>query len=410
MKLLISRHLFADKYDYRQEWLRFITTLAEDDGGSHLRLRVIKAIAQIVESPGGSLWLLDAGSQRYVPAESWNDRPVDESQPATGALATFLARTQQVVDLEELAKHPALYGGLQMPDWLGLTRTPWLIVPLQRGEQLLGFAILQRSRAPRHLDREDRELLATIGRQAAGFLAEYQAQSALDDSRELDLFNRRFAFVVHDLKTMISQLSLLLGNADKHGQNPAFQGDLIESVRDSVNSMNRLLGQINAERNKGSGEASLDLVALVRQLVDRRVASSSEIILDCRASNLPVDADEGRMTAIIGHLLQNAVDAASHAVRITLRGAPDGTRAVVEVEDDGPGMDPEFVRDQLFRPFASTKRSGLGIGSYQCRELTRELGGWLTVSSVPGKGTTMRVTFPSHVRPRADGPRVRAAR
>jgi putative PEP-CTERM system histidine kinase len=272
-------------------------------------------------------------------------------------------------------------------------RAPWLVVPLVHREQLLGFTLLQHSRAPRQLDHEDRDLLGPIGRQAAGVLAEHRAQRALDDSREIDLFNRRFAFVVHDVKTITSQMSLLLANADKHGRNPAFQSDLIASIGDSVRSMRRLLGQINAERDRSARPGSLDLVPLVGRLVEQRV-DDRRIRFDCALPRLHVNADERSMTAVVGHLLQNAVEAATDLVRIKLASAADGTRAVIEVEDDGPGMDADFVRDRLFRPLVSTKAGGFGIGAYQCRELTRDLGGWLTVSSTPGKGTTMRVTFP----------------
>jgi len=407
-KLVIARHLFAAKYDYRQEWLRFIATLAHHEENDRLTLRVIKAISQIVESPGGSLWLRDDDGQRFACAESWNDQPVEGVEPTAGPFAQFLARTQQVLDLDDLAKQPAAYPGLYRPDWLIAARAPWLIVPLVHREQLLGFTLLQQSRAPRQLDHEDRDLLGPIGRQAAGVLAEHQAQRALDDAREIDLFNRRFAFVVHDVKTIISQMSLLLANADKHGRNPAFQSDLIASIRDSVRSMHRLLGQINAECDRSARAGDLDLVPLVRRLVEQRIADG-RILFDCSLPRLHVCADEGSMSAVVGHLLQNAVEAATNLVRVRLTGAADGTRAVIEVEDDGPGMDPDFIRDRLFRPLASTKAGGFGIGAYQCRELTRELGGWLTVSSTPGKGTTMRVTFPLAISAQINPPRAVAA-
>ena len=163
-----------------------------------------------------------------------------------------------------------------------------------------------------------------------------------------------------------------------------------------------MLGQINAERDRSARPGSLDLVPLVGRLVEQRVGDG-RIRFDCSLSRLHVNADEGSMTAVVGHLLQNAVEAATHLVRVKLAGAADGTRAVIEVEDDGPGMDADFVRDRLFRPLVSTKAGGFGIGAYQCRELTRELGGWLSVSSTPGKGTTMRATFPlaesAHIHP-----------
>src|SRR5262249_33635814 len=158
--------------------------------------------------------------------------------------------------------------------------------------ELLGFVLLQSPRAPRGVDQEDRDLLATVGRQAAAFLAEQRARRALEDARALDLFNRRVAFVVHDLKTMISQLSMLLANADKHGRNPAFQRDLLISVRESVGSMNRLLQEIKAARDGKADSGTLDLVRLVRGLVQQRVPGRPEITLQCLAPRLEIVADE----------------------------------------------------------------------------------------------------------------------
>jgi signal transduction histidine kinase len=89
-------------------------------------------------------------------------------------------------------------------------------------------------------------------------------------------------------------------------------------------------------------------------------------------------------------------------VRISLRADAKARRAVLEIEDDGPGMEAGFVRDELFRPLASTKRDGYGIGAYQCRELVRELGGQLAVATAPGRGTTIRVTLPMVGTPAGD--------
>ena len=67
---------------------------------------------------------------------------------------------------------------------------------------------------------------------------------------------------------------------------------------------------------------------------------------------------------------------------------------LVDIIDRGPGMTPDFVRDELFRPFRTSKREGSGIGAFQARELLREAGGDLIVLSRPGEGTTMRLLLP----------------
>ncbi|MFO1056644.1 MAG: XrtA/PEP-CTERM system histidine kinase PrsK [Dongiaceae bacterium] len=395
LRNLVARHFFTYRYDYREEWLRFIAAIAEEGDDPNPRSRVIRAVAGVVDSPGGAMWLRDESSGDYVPAGRWNFRELEAREPAEGDLAAFLARTGSVVDLDQAAKRAPRYAGLACPDWLSRTGGAWVVVPLLHGAALLGFVVLQRARAPRALGWEDDDLLRTIGRQAAAFLAERQASRELADARQVQLFQRRFAFVAHDLKTVISQLSLLLANAETHGEDRAFQADLIATVRDSVSSMQHLLAQLRAERRRAAPAETVDLVPLARRLVAGCLPGRSRPALDCPLDRLEVQGDPQRVGAVLQHLLGNALDAARGDVTLRLRLGPPDLGAVVEIEDDGPGMSADFIQDQLFRPFSSTKADGLGIGAYQCRELTRELNGQLTVRSTPGKGTCMRVTLPA---------------
>lgn len=393
-KVQIAKNLFAYRYDYREEWLRFIQTMAQDESGANLGERVVRAIANILDCPGGALWQWDDGAQAYALAAQWNWGRIEGHEPVSGAALGFLARRNWIVSLAELRALPARYEGLDLPPWLKDEPQAWLILPLQHNERLLGFLVLQPPRAAHALNWEDFDLLRTVGRQAASYLGEQAAVRALSDARQVEIFNRRFAFVIHDIKTTISQLSLLLANADRHGDNPEFQRDLILSVRDSVDNMNRLLAQINAERKKGLGATTVDLVTLARELIARRGEIRPVPKLRDEAASLPLVADEGLLKAVIGHLVQNAAEAAGPEgrVEVVLRRAEG--MAIIEVEDNGPGMDANFIREHLFRPGNSTKEAGYGIGAYQCRELVRELNGHLAVVSVPGEGTTMRASFP----------------
>lgn len=388
LRVLIAKHFFAYKYDYREEWLRFIAAVTEGEAGRDMRRRVIAAVAGIVDSPGGALWQRDDGGYHLV--TTWNQSRSGLAELAEEPLCALLGQQGWIVQVAEWRQDPARYGGLELPEWLAESGL-WLLVPLIRRDGLMGFLALQPPRAPRSLDWEDFDLLKTAAREAASHLSEHEAMRALADARQLELFNRRFAFVVHDIKTVISQLSLLLANADRHRDNPEFQRDLVLSVRESVEAMTTLLAHINAER--GKEKAPLDLAAAARAQL-ARLQGPPPVAADMTAGPLEVAADKERIDSILAHLLHNARDAAGPRGTVVLRLHAEAARAVLEVEDDGPGMDAEFVRDQLFRPFASTKADGLGIGAYQCRELVRELGGQLSVDSAPGHGTTMRVILP----------------
>jgi len=69
--------------------------------------------------------------------------------------------------------------------------------------------------------------------------------------------------------------------------------------------------------------------------------------------------------------------------------------AVIEVQDNGSGMDAQFIRDRLFRPFETTKgKAGMGIGVYETREFVHAMGGDVEVISRVDEGTTFRLRVP----------------
>lgn len=396
MKDVISKNFFSYKYDYREEWLRFIDTIASTRHGVSLPLRVMEGVANIVESPEGAIWAYESPA-RFAPLASWNASVPDGVQEADPAFGRWLEQNQNVIDLQQIEADPESYGGVAVPTWLQQIRRAWLIVPLLHHDRLLGIVLLGHSRAPRQVGHEDYVLLTTVGRQAASYLAEQQAGRALVESQQFDEFNRRFAFVLHDIKNLVSQLSLMLQNAQKHKNNPSFQEDMLETVKESVDKMNRLLVRLHQGGKETAATARVALPSLLRQVVERSAHRDRNLSFESDVDSIAVVADEERLGAVFAHLLDNALEAIAErddgrvAVRLSARGGD----AVIEVTDNGPGMDEDFVRNELFRPFRTTKSGGFGIGAYESREFVRELGGRLEVASEPGRGTRVQIWLPA---------------
>ncbi|HQU15305.1 MAG: hypothetical protein B7Z66_13640 [Chromatiales bacterium 21-64-14] len=394
LRVYINKHFFHYKYDYRDEWLRFIRTLSSGEP-TQLRERAVLAIAQIVDSPGGILWMRrDSGN--YEPVARWNIADftppvVSEDTP----LVRFLEEQEWFIHLEEYQSRPELYKGLSLPAWLQDMPRAALIVPLMLHERLLGFVVLSHPPMHRRYNWEDFDLLKTAGRQAASYLAQLEASQALAVARQFEAFSRCSAFVVHDLKNLIAQLSLVLSNAARHKQNPKFMEDVLRTVENSVSMMQRLLLQLRSGGMQSDGGRSIDLEQVVSEVVRAKSARRPAPVLDLHGHGLRAYADYDRLTAVIGHVIQNAQDAtpADGIIEVRLRREQD--MAVIEVEDDGCGMDEAFVRDSLFRPFYSTKgESGMGIGAYEVQEYVVGIGGTVEVASTKGVGTTFRMRFP----------------
>lgn len=398
LKQLISTHFFSYKYDYRDEWLRFIGTIATTGAGIALPMRVMEGIANIVESPEGAIWFCDEPT-RFSLLASWNATVPEGTQDVDPSFTEWLEQKQQVINLAWLEERPESYRGLVVPGWLREVRRAWLIVPLLHHDRLLGFLLLGRPRARRAVDHEDYVLLKTVGRQAASYLAEREAARALGEAQQFDAFNRRFAFVLHDIKNLVSQLSLLTRNAERHKDNPAFQEDMLVTVKESVDKMNRLLVRLHESGKEAAATKAVELVPLLRNVAERNAGPDDNLTLKCAAEGIAVVADEERLSAVLAHLIDNSLEAVASGSdgggRVDVRLSTRGGEAVIEVEDNGPGMDENFVRNELFQPFRTTKSGGFGIGAYESREFVREIGGRMEVVSTPGSGTTIRISLPA---------------
>lgn len=397
LRVLINKHFFHYKFEYREEWLRFINTLTTEEPNEQLRQQTIKAIAEILHCPGGLLWLYRDG-HRYELAATWQvESPAAVCQlDADSPLARYLRDEEWVINCDEYRLSPQVYKGLLLPEWFGSIDDAWLITPLVFHDRLLGMVVLTRPKVSHSLNWEDYDLLRIVGRQSAVHLAQLEVAQALTEARQFEACSRLSSFVMHDLKNLIAQLSLVVSNAARHKNNPQFMEDTIQTVENSVNKMNRLLAHLRSGQDPAEKQQSeIDVCTLLEEVTKTMSAGTPKPTLDCQATGLLVKADRDRLSAVVGHVVRNAQDATPADGWITVRLFKQNHQAVIEVQDNGAGMDEEFIRHSLFRPFTSTKgNSGMGIGAYETRELIRKLGGDIEVISRPSEGTTFRMRIP----------------
>ncbi|KIO48822.1 XrtA/PEP-CTERM system histidine kinase PrsK [Nitrosospira sp. NpAV] len=397
LRVSISKHFFSYNYDYREEWLHFTRTLSM---GEHaLGERVIQALAQLVESPGGGLWI-SRESGNCEPVTHWNMPMASGLEPVNSSFCKFLEYKEWVIELEEYATNPEKYSGITLPQWLQAIPKAWLVVPLIQHRKLFGFVVLAEPRSSVKLNWEVSDLLKVAGNQAASYLAQHEAANALLVARQFESFNRMSTFVVHDLKNLVSQLSLLLSNAEKHKRNPEFQKDMIETVYLSVQKMKRLLEKLSSD-DSSEKAAPLFIDGLLQEAVKSKSIAEPKPVLEVLDSSLAVYANSSRLERVIGHLIQNAIEATPRdgQVRVGLRG--EKGFAIIEIKDTGHGMSEEFIREKLFKPFETTKSAGMGIGVFESKEYVSELGGELEVVSSESDGTIFRVILPLHQSDRA---------
>jgi putative PEP-CTERM system histidine kinase len=388
LRVMVAKHLFNHRYDYRAEWSRFTDTLgAPGEGAAPLEERIVKAVADVTDSAAGLLLVADDGV--FGLGATWNWLGAVPVAIAGEMLAQAMGGNSRIIELDAVRAGEAPPGELAaVPQWMLDEPSAWAIVPLVHLNQLIGAILLARPPIDRSLDWEDFDLLRIAGRQVASYLAEARAHEALADARRFDEFNRRFAFIMHDVKNLVSQLTLVARNAERHADNPDFRADMIATLKDSVGRMNDLLARLSQHNSaRVEDPVAVELMPIVER-VTRRRGGSHPIAVTGKRDAVAV-ADPVRLEQALGHLIQNAIEASAP-------GEPVGVvvgRATIEVIDSGPGMSASFIRDRLFRPFTSTKSGGFGIGAFEARQVIQAMGGKLDVVSREGEGTRFTIVL-----------------
>ncbi|MXO58727.1 PEP-CTERM system histidine kinase PrsK [Altererythrobacter salegens] len=398
LHVTVAKNLFQHRYDYREEWLRFTRTMERAEA-LPLRERVVQAVADVTDSPAGLL--LAPGDYGNLSLEArWQWPGSEIPAEAMGAAGMrFFADSQFILDLDHwrAGRHEGIPASA-VPPWLADDARAWAVVPLLHYDRLLGVVVLARPAYARTLDWEDFDLLRVVGRQLANYLAEEASQDALGEAQRFDEFNRRIAFVMHDIKNLASQLSLLARNAEKHADKPEFRADMLVTLRKSSEKLAALLARLG--RYGGQGDepiAPVPVRSLLQSIAERYRAQHAVIALP--GDEFTAEAQPEALDQALVHLVQNAVDASKDETAVVLDARAEGTEIVIEVSDSGCGMSPEFVRTRLFKPFHSSKPGGFGIGAHEARVTIRAMGGKLDVESREGLGTRFVIRLP---RPIAD--------
>lgn len=395
LKVTAIKHLFQHRYDYRAEWLRFTQTIGlTGEDAPPLYERAVKAMADIADSPRGLL-LLSGENGRFVLAARWQWPEIEVPAEALSATAAqFIEREHFVCNLDDARAGRDVCGEAAIiPQWLLEAEKVWTLVPLLHYERLIGLVVLSHPPMPRQLDWEDLDLLRVAGQNLASYLAEQAGQDALREASNFDEFNRRIAFVIHDIKNLASQLSLLARNAERHADNPDFRADMLVTLRNSADKLNALLARLG-RYGTHTAEAleTMRLDEFAAELV-KRFGRNGQIVIVEREPCLVIANREALEQALV-HIVQNAIDASANDSPIFIRVRRDQLQGVFEIVDSGCGMTPDFVRTRLFKPFVSSKPDGFGIGAFEARELIGAMNGTLDVESREGLGTRFFARLP----------------
>jgi putative PEP-CTERM system histidine kinase len=386
IRVFLYKNFYRQKYDYRTQWLQFTDRIASAKSGDDLLRSLVLGFCETFGMGCGVLFLLDEDEGAYLSAA------VLQMETPLFRFRSDSRLLEQISDRKWVVNIPEEIPGAAGDEGAFLADNGLLFaVPLFHNGRLEGVLLLGRplSSAESYYY-EDFDLMKTLGRQASSAILNLRLSDELSRAREMEAVGRISAFVLHDLKNLVSTLALVIDNAQEHLDNPEFQEDMLLSLGGTVTRMRGLMTRLKKLEEKHDLRREpvdlLDLAGSVaKQLGFGQVSVSGKEAV--------AHADPEETGKVLLNLLLNAVEASGGVGSVSVEVGSDDS-AWVRVSDQGCGMSAEFLRTRLFKPFSTTKEKGLGIGLYQCRQIVKAHGGRIEVLSEEGKGSTFTVMLP----------------
>lgn len=394
VQIFINRNFYRSRYDYHKEWLGFTENVSSKLDPRDIFGAIRELFSVTLWTEGTRLWLCDEGEGEFVEVvrSGGPDAAPVRWDPAIVLMLKERGYPLAVEDLESDEDAEPVVVDRRKMGWDGIS----VLVPLITADRIVGVLGCGKSRSGHPYDREDFDLMNTAARQAANSFLIARLSERLVRAKEMEAFHAFSAFVLHDMKNFVSMLSLVVQNADRNLDNPEFRRDAMRSISQTVEKMKRMMERLAAlAREPGLAADPVDLNGLVREVAAQMKGAVRSRVVEELDGLVPVVADAAGIRKVITNLIMNAEEATAAGVgEIRLSTCTKDGKAVFAVSDNGCGMPPEFVSQSLFKPFATTKSHGFGIGLYQVKRIVEAHQGMIEVDSAVGKGTTVRVLLP----------------
>ncbi len=390
-KVYVSKHFYANKHDYREEWIKLTNRLSSCGTLSDVQDAVLTIYRETFGLAGASLYLLSRDEKRYVRASEQFMAESSAEFLLSDELSSYFVKRERVLDIT--GKEYPLRVAEKAVFERGKT---WLVVPLISSGRVEGLVALREQIVPEKLTYDDYDLMKVMARQAAQAITNLRLSEEIMEIRAMAAVSRISTFVIHDLKNLTSGLSLVVDNAAEHISNPDFQQDAIRTVKNTLFKMKNLIQRLKSIPEKGSLAASVqDIDRLSRETVLEFEKMRSEKRIAYNGAPIFSRVDGEEIKKVIVNLVQNALEASGEHSAVTVEICRENGAACIRVADTGCGITGDFLRNHLFRPFSTTKDKGLGIGLYQCRQIVEAHEGRIEVASEAGKGTVFTVVLPA---------------
>ena len=401
IKVFITKHFYANQFDYRVEWVKLTEILSEQQENlNEVYQTSLRGMLQAIEYNSGVLLKLNKNGWHTVASiNAGGVREYDFSKVAT--LQAFFEKKAWIIDIGELRVKPHQYEELDEKTYFMNAFKYQLIIPVFRQEELWGMVLLDAdSEHVKPLNWELRDYMNAVTAQVSNCIFQFESGQALAENAQFAAFSRMSAFVLHDLKNVMAQIDLILANAQHHKTNPEFIDDTFETLEYTKSRMDKMLKQLT-EKNVSQSQSQLrvNIKELLLKVVEQRCQGFEPMpIVDCD-DELLVQIDAEKFSNVMYHLISNAQQATKDDGSVVIKASKVNTNGRdyigVEVIDTGEGMSDDFIENRLFKPFDTTKgNAGMGIGAYDAKNYIEEIGGLIAVESEIDQGTSFKLSIP----------------
>jgi putative PEP-CTERM system histidine kinase len=388
-KVFISKNFYRQKYDYREQWLKFTRRISFKHSFEDLLESIAEGFKDAIGVKGAAIWLKSKETGQYN-CYMTDDDEVLPLKP-NNDMIEFLHNNQWIINVQDKKSKEVVDNNIH---FLEKTRAS-LVVPLMQRTDIMGFIVLFEAMADNEYNFEDYDLLKTLAKQAASAILNARLSEELAESKEIEAVGRISSFIVHDLKNAASMLSLTAQNAEEHIDDPDFQRDAIRTISNSADRIKKIIQKL--KELPGNSNVKMhrhDLSICVKNAIKEMNVNGNSKITYRETTSVRTKFDNSEITKVINNLMLNALEATEPGGQVTITTGRDNNSAYVKVSDNGCGMSREFIEKRLFKPFQTTKKQGLGIGLYHCKAIVEAHSGSLKVSSQEGKGTDITLHLP----------------
>jgi putative PEP-CTERM system histidine kinase len=392
VKVFITKHFFANKYDYRLEWLKSIDQLSNLNNDNYYQAATKIICSTLNIEQGALVRKASLGTYKLLYQQGLNIE--NRQMHCLSAVDEFCQHNDWIIDVREYASIENSYPDLTLDVEFFFAQKIDIIIPIFKDVHVYGFFLLALPEGRSLLNWEDRDLLFSISKQLSNYISLNEANDSLAESKQFDAFHRMSAFLVHDLKNVQAQLGLINANAKRHRNNPEFIDDVFETIDSATNRLDKVLEQLRNKQVVESAKKRVSVNQMMEQVAKQRNVASPKVTLEV-SEEIEIVIDQETFYSVLNHLVQNAQEATENDGWVKIRAEIISNNLHIAVLDNGSGMSSDFIKNRLFKPFDTTKgNSGMGIGAYEAKQFIESAGGTLQVTSFENEGSIFNLIIP----------------